>query len=349
MGKTPICRCLLTSIAGLVFAVGSFYGQTAQEIAKKAFKSTVLLVMEDKNGQPLSLGSGFFVREGEIATNLHVLSGAVSGYAKLVGQEPKYKIEGVTSVDPNRDLVLLKTTGASGKVLPLDDSEAVEVGQPVYAVGNPLGLEGTFSQGIISGIRQIGSDKLLQITAPISPGSSGGPVLSANGEVVGVSLATFREGQNLNFAIPSHYVRKLLEKSGPPEPLAKTDLAEAHKSILADLGDNSLQGVIGTQFVWQSFVDYELIFPYNGKFTLSLRNQLSRPVRDVYMLIIFYDSEDNPLDVSIVTYPNIIPPGLAERVSGSTHGSVQKLTTPRRSPTPLTRIEFRVLDFKILE
>ena len=73
--------------------------QTPQQIAQKAFRSTVLLVMEDKNGQPLSLGSGFFVKQGQIATNLHVVEGATRGYAKLVGKETKFNIEGYTAID----------------------------------------------------------------------------------------------------------------------------------------------------------------------------------------------------------------------------------------------------------
>ncbi len=193
--------------------------QSAQEIAKKAFRSTVLLVMEDVNGQPLSLGSGFFVRDGEIASNLHVVEGAARGYAKLVGEKAKYDIEGTTAVDPERDLVVLKISAGRSQALPLGNSDTVQVGESVYAVGNPQGLEGTFSQGIVSSIREVSIDKLLQITAPISPGSSGGPVLNGKGEVIGVSVATFSGGQNLNFAIPSNYLKTLLAKAGPAKPL----------------------------------------------------------------------------------------------------------------------------------
>lgn len=82
--------------------------QSPQQIAQKALASTVLLVMEDANGQPLSLGSGFFVRDGQVATNLHVVKGASRGYAKLVDQKTKYDIEGITAVDAERDLVILK-------------------------------------------------------------------------------------------------------------------------------------------------------------------------------------------------------------------------------------------------
>lgn len=134
----------------------SVHAQTPQEIAKKAFASTVLLIMEDANGKPLTQGSGFFVRDGAIVTNLHVVEGAAKGYAKLVGQEPKFAIEGITAVDGGQDLVILKITTAGSPVLSLGNSDAVQVGETIYAVGNPKGLEGTFSQGIVSSLREMG-------------------------------------------------------------------------------------------------------------------------------------------------------------------------------------------------
>ena len=153
------------------------------EIAKNAFASTVLLVMEDANGQPLSLGSGFCVGDGKLASNIHVIAGAARGYAKLVGENTKYDIEGIAALSSETDLVVVKISGGCSQALSLGNSDAVQVGDSVYAVGNPQGLEGTFSQGIVSSIRELGSNKLLQITAPISPGSSGGPVLNEKGEV----------------------------------------------------------------------------------------------------------------------------------------------------------------------
>jgi S1-C subfamily serine protease len=253
----------------------SVHAQTAHEIAKKAFGSTVLLVMEDANGQPLSLGSGFFVRDVEIASNLHVVEGAARGYAKLVGQKPKYDIEGIIAVDPERDLVVLKVSGAGAPALALGSSDSVQVGESVYAVGNPQGLEGTFSQGIVSSVREVGTDRLLQITAPISPGSSGGPVLNGKGEVIGVSVATFRGGQNLNFAIPSNYLKTLLAKSGPAKPLAQAKPAKAQRSILADLGGRSSEGVVGTNLTYDSYSQM-------GDYSFSLVNKLREPVRNVY-------------------------------------------------------------------
>lgn len=333
-----LCFLMLSIIAAV-----PAHAQTAQEIAKKAFGSTVLLVMEDPHGRPLSLGSGFIVRSGEVATNLHVVEGAARGYAKLVGQKTKYNIEGVIAVDAERDLIILKISGSVARSIPLGNSDAVQVGEPVYAVGNPKGLEGTFSQGIISSIREIGTDKLLQITAPISPGSSGGPVLNAKAEVVGVSVATFQGGQNLNFAIPSTYLKTLLTKTGPAMPLAQAKPIKGEKSILADLGGKSSEGVIGDQLTWDA--EHAQI----GYYALSLRNELRENVENVYCLVIFYDAQGKPIDVDMIHYEGLIPAGLAKRVTSRVDGSVQKLTTPRGAASPRTKVEFRILDFEIVE
>jgi len=334
---------LLCAAFLLLLEANSAHAQTAQEIAKKAFGSTVLLVMEDGNGQPLSLGSGFFIGDGEIASNLHVIEGAAKGFAKLVGEKTKYDIEGIAAVDPERDLVVLKIPGRRSQALSIGNSDAVQVGEPVYAVGNPQGLEGTFSQGILSSVREVGSDKLLQITAPISPGSSGGPVLNGMGEVIGVSVATFRSGQNLNFAIPSNYLKALIATLGATKPLAQVKPTQSPRSILTDLGGRSSEGVMAGQLTWE--------YPngQSGDYALSLRNYLRENVKNVYCLVIFYDAEGNPIDVDVVRFQGIIPAGLAKRVTSKVDGSVQKLTTKPGSMSPRTTVEFRVLDFGIAD
>ena len=329
---------LLLAAALILLGTSAAQAQTAQEIAKKVFGSTVLLVLEDANGQPLSLGSGFFVRDSEVASNLHVVKGAARGYAKIIGQKAKYDIEGITAVDPERDIVVLKLSGARASTLVLGSSETVQVGETVYAVGNPQGLEGTFSQGIVSSIREVGADKLLQITAPISPGSSGGPVLNGKGEVIGVSVATFRGGQNLNFAIPSNYLKTLLGKTEAVKPLAQTKLAKAQRSILADLGGRSSEGVVGAQLSWDIPGN-----EFSGSYSFSLRNQLREPVKNVYCLIVFRDAQGNPLDVDIVRFNSVIPSGLAKRVTSRVHASIGVLTKWRGSA-----VEFRILNFEIV-
>ena len=143
-----------------------------------------------------------------------------AGTAKLVGKDTAYTIEGFTATDKTNDLALLKVTIGGIKPLPLDDSDTVQVGETVYVAGNPLGFDGTFSDGIISGRRDRYTKERLQMTAPISPGSSGGPVLNVKGRVIGVSVSSHRrlDAQNLNFAIPSNILKALLSRAGAVKP-----------------------------------------------------------------------------------------------------------------------------------
>lgn len=332
--KTHHLLAFLSMVSILFFNPLFCYAKTAREIAQNSFPSVVMLMMEDANGQPLSLGSGFFLREGIVATNLHVIEGAVRGYAKIVGQKSKYDIRGIVGIDAERDLVLLALKDAKAPLLSLGDSQRVAVGDEVYVIGNPQGLEGTFSQGIISSIRQVGAESILQITAPISPGSSGGPVLNTQGKVIGVAVATFESGQNLNFAIPASYLSVLLPNLKPVTPLSAKTITKQKRSIVDNLGGRSVEGVIAGQLTWTySPLD-------TGDYSFSLRNQLHNPVKDIYCLVVFYDRTNNPVDVDFVEYRGVIPAGLAKRVESKVHGDVQKITS---------KTKFRILDFKIME
>ena len=328
---------LLLPFIGLVLflfcAITVVNAQSPQQIAKKALTSTVLLVMEDANGQPLSLGSGFFVRNGQVATNLHVVKGASRGYAKLVDQKTKYDIEGITAVDADRDLVILKISVLDGQVIPLGDSNTVQVGSPIYAVGNPRGLEGTFSQGIISSIRKVGTDKILQLTAPISPGSSGGPVLNDKAQVIGVSVATFRGGQNLNFALPSNYLKKLMEQIGPAKPLSTAKPTTSKRSILNDFGGRSTEGITVGKILGRGI-----------PFSFSLRNHLRKDVKRVYFYMIFYDSLSDPIDVHTINFQERIPAGLAKRIETPPVEFGVRLMVENGGS-----VVFRILDFEIIE
>jgi len=211
------------------------FPQTTQQIAKKGIGATVLLVMQDSNGRDVSLGTGFFVRDGEVASNAHVVEGAIQGYAKFTNDTGKHQIAGITGMDLDNDLVLLKIPSLSTGPLILGNSNNVQVGDTVYAIGNPKGLEATFSTGIISAVRELRTGKVLQITAPISSGSSGGPVLNEKGDVIGVAFATFQGGQNLNFAIPSNYLKALLTGTTNLRSLATVTSSLRQRTIIADL------------------------------------------------------------------------------------------------------------------
>lgn len=197
--------------------------QTAQEIAQRALASTVYIREFDANGKELGSGSGFFVGHDKIATNYHVIEGATSIYAKLVGEEKWHVVESIAATDKKNDLAVLKLSGTVALALPLANSDAVQIGETIYAIGNPKDyLQGTVSNGIISGIREDGNNKLLQMTAPISPGSSGGPVVNTKGEVIGIVRGGYLTqdperkinlAQNLNVAVPSNYLQALLREA----------------------------------------------------------------------------------------------------------------------------------------
>ena len=315
------------------------------EIAKRISPSVVLLVMEDSNGQPLAMGSGFVIREGVVATNMHVVEGAARGYAKLVDQKTKYDVAGVVASDPARDLVLLAVAEVKAPALTIGDSTQVAVGDSVYAIGNPRGLEGTFSAGIVSSVRKVGEDSLLQVTAPISPGSSGGPVVNGKGEVIGVAVATFKGGQNLNFAIPSQYLSALIPSIKAPVALPEATKAakgKKEKSILDDTGGRSTEGVTAAQFLWDCATQI-------GYFSFSLRNELREPVQNVACIVVFYGNDGGVIEAVPVMVRDPILPGLAKRVKANVDGSVQKLTTPYRGESPKTKLEFRILYFDIAD
>ena len=191
---------------------------TIQEIATITLGSTVHLGVVDANGKTWT-GSGFVIRDDQIATNYHVIDNMSIGGAKLVGKEDLYPIEATLAIEKNRDLAIINVVGIDVPALSLGDSDAVRIGDKVYVAGNPQGLEGSFSDGIISAIRGGSADKFFQMTAPISQGSSGGPVVNEKGEVIGISFATFLNGQNLNFAIPVNYLKALMPN--PPTPPVK--------------------------------------------------------------------------------------------------------------------------------
>ncbi len=183
---------------------------TPREIAQQTLPSTVLLVMGNSDTKKVKSGSGFFISEDVVATNFHVIKETTKGYAKIYGQDKIYEVLGIVGIDEKNDLVLLKIKGIKGKPLKLNIDDSIAIGDEVFAVGNPEGLEGTFSQGIVSSIRKTEKLNLLQITASISEGSSGGALLNDKGEVVGVAVGAIESGQSLNFAIPVSLLRSLI-------------------------------------------------------------------------------------------------------------------------------------------
>jgi serine protease Do len=178
---------------------------TPAEIAETATPSVVLIKVPD------GLGTGFVVSaDGRIVTNMHVIRGAKSAIVQTAEGKEYADVELMAADEPH-DLAVLRIRARDLKPLALGDSSAAKPGQHVVAIGHPLGLGNTVSDGLISAVREISPQRsMLQISAPISPGSSGGPLFNDRGEVIGISTLVITGGQNLNFAVPINAVKPLL-------------------------------------------------------------------------------------------------------------------------------------------
>gem|GEM_PF-1400351 len=195
-----------------------------KELVKKVEPAVVYIETCDKEKQFFHQCSGFFISSnGDVITNRHCLEDAYSGIIKT-SDGKIYPIKQIVGVSQKgEDIIRISVDiPPSDKVKYLSFNPSLpEKGERILVIGNPLGLEFTASEGMVSGIRVSDirdpytctfseeEDKLIQISAPISHGSSGSPVVNLKGEVLGVAVSSIEEGQNLNFAVPSYYINKL--------------------------------------------------------------------------------------------------------------------------------------------
>lgn len=207
-------------IAGAVGSPLHAQDLTPREIAAQA-RPAVVVITALSDDRTAGQGSGFVVSsDGLVVTNHHVVEGADALRVRLSTGEI-YDNVYLVSADAQRDLVVLRIPAAELASLSIGNDRAADVGDPVYVMGNPLGLEGTFSNGMVSARRVVEGVELIQISAPISSGSSGGPVLNARGEVIGIATAMMRDGQNLNLAVPARYAGGLLALDERPRPFSE--------------------------------------------------------------------------------------------------------------------------------
>jgi hypothetical protein len=198
---------------------------STREIVENTRPTVVLIETTTSDGRPLSMGSGFLLGTSNgVVTNVHVLKWATSVSVKT-SDGVRYAATHVSGIDLERDFCLLTVPGLRMRGLSLAERGSVAVGDTVLVAGNPRGLEATFSRGIVSAIRS--NPDLIQIDAPISPGSSGGPVVNESGEVIGVATSSLREGQNLNFAVPFFKEFAFRELNWPIESASKLGISDA--------------------------------------------------------------------------------------------------------------------------
>ena len=182
-----------------------------EEQVAKLSDSVLLLNIYDRDHNLFKTGSGFVLfDDSTLVTNFHVIKDAY--YVEAVDNaDISYTIDGAKSYDVAGDIAILKFSSPSGLPILSPASSKVTAGEDVTAIGSPLGLKNTVSKGIVSAVREEKDGDTIQITAPISPGSSGGAAFNSNGDVIGVTYAGFEGGQNLNLVIPIDNVEKVYE------------------------------------------------------------------------------------------------------------------------------------------
>jgi len=222
---------LLLVVLLLTFASTAARSQASlPDLVRQVKPAVVSVTTYDAKGESLISGSGFFIRPGQVMTNLHVVRGAQLAEIKtLDGKGRSYAVAGLLGVDEEADLALLSVD------LPPERSRSAvmaitlpEEGEKVFAIGNPLRLEGSVSDGIVSAIRDVPNlGKIIQVTVPISHGNSGSPLFNLKGQVIGIVTVKVTNGQNINLALASARIMTMA-----PEALSSfADLAERNRSL----------------------------------------------------------------------------------------------------------------------
>jgi len=198
---------LLVASARIVSAQDSL-----PDLVRQIRPSVVSVLTYDAKDQPLISGTGFFVGSGQVVTNFHVIHGAHRvEIHTLDGKGRTYPVNGALSLDEEGDLALLSVDLPAERSRPLILSASLpEDGEKVFLIGNPLRLEGSVSDGIVSAVREVPSvGKIIQITAPVSHGNSGSPLLNMRGQVVGIVTVKVTNGQNINLALAASRIAAL--------------------------------------------------------------------------------------------------------------------------------------------
>ncbi len=221
----PLTRTIYINSSSGTGSNGEVTGaKTVQEVAEES-KSVVMITTFDYTGNELATGSGFAVSDDMVITNYHVIDGA---YSAMIWLEDGRSLEvlGVVEYDPDRDVALMKISRKVLRPVVLGESAGLKLGEQVVAIGSPVGLTNTVSDGIISSLnRSVDGFNYIQTTAPISVGSSGGALFNMRGEVIGITTAMYAGGQNLNLAIPIDEVKDII-RDGDYQEMPISDTSE---------------------------------------------------------------------------------------------------------------------------
>jgi hypothetical protein len=219
-------RPIHLTCAIVLLATALTYADRGVSVARTGLPATVMVTALDESGRPTAFGSGFLAGDSTIATNLHVIENAHALTITLIGDGSEHPVDHIRAVDSKNDLAILHVGEIHLKPIGIPEVLSVEIGSNVFALGNPRGLDGTISNGIVSAVRKIEGRELIQHTAPISSGSSGGPILNEEGDLVGIAVSSLTKGQNLNFAVPAKFLANLLNVADQKIKVSSLDVQE---------------------------------------------------------------------------------------------------------------------------
>jgi serine protease Do len=266
-----------------------------------------------------SLGSGFIISpDGYIFTNNHVVENATE-ITVIMHDEKTYTAK-VIGTDPKTDLALIKINGKGLPTVSMGDSDKLEVGEWVMAIGNPFGLAETVTAGIVSAKgRVIGSgpyDDFIQTDASINPGNSGGPLFNIRGEVVGINTAIIEQGQGLGFAIPINIAKDLLSQLKKGEVVRGwlgVEIQELTPELAQSFGLNGTGGALvsnvqpGSPAEKAGIKRGDIILKYNGKEIKKVRDlslmAAKTPIGETVTITVFRDKKNTDIVVKVGKMP----------------------------------------------
>ncbi|MDB4062335.1 S1C family serine protease [Vicingaceae bacterium] len=300
----------------------------ASDIYSKSKDKVALIISYDQSGIPISQGSGFFISKDSLITNYHVIEGASRVDIKIIGEDKMIRGSQIISASEKHDIAIIKTK-KEFNYFKTDSLNNEIIGSKIFTIGNPRGLEGTISEGIISAKRKEDYD-LIQITAPISPGNSGGPLINEKGNVIGISTFTLTNSQNLNFAVPIKYINECTKYSYKP-------ISKKRKKL------NDKSAITVSNYKKPQLQDYEFI---------SLKNHSANFIKSITGVLVYKGMKGEIIDYQIINEQILIPPNLAKQIKIKSFDQDNNyLSYKELDVTGGTRfkLEFRLLSYEIDE
>ncbi|MGO4810251.1 S1C family serine protease [Cupriavidus sp. 2MCAB6] len=275
-------------LMGGFLSAASCLAMDAGELYEKRSPSIWLVSVYNAQGQRIKLGSSVVIGQEELVTNCHVLA---QGKAISIKHENTLHEARLVHADVERDLCILRAKGLVAPAVKIAPASTLKVGQRVFAIGAPSGMELTLSDGLVAALNRDRDDKLsrIQISAPISGGSSGGGLFDTEGRLLGIPYLTIREAQNLNFAIPAEWIAEVparakvalakfrAESAAPPAPIVAASSPRGTARPAAEPGQRLSGDDLSSHFanltrivaISPNGTPLELEFKQNGAFGVT--------------------------------------------------------------------------------